>query len=76
MQDMPRNSQVMELVDAGTGVRTELPILTPTLGPEMVDVRAVKQGHVAAIADEAVLRPGPRIADGVESLARSIRSVR
>jgi iron complex transport system substrate-binding protein len=40
------------------------------------NVRAVKQGHVAAIADEAVLRPGPRVADGAEILARSIRSVR
>ncbi len=36
-------------------------------------VRAVKEGHVASLADEAVLRPGPRIADGVESLARAIR---
>ncbi len=39
------------------------------------NVRAVKEGHVASLGDEAVLRPGPRIADGVESLARAIRAV-
>ncbi len=36
-------------------------------------VRAVENDRVVSIADEVVLRPGPRIADGVEILARSIR---
>lgn len=37
------------------------------------NVRAVKEGHVASLSDEAVLRPGPRIADGAAALARAIR---
>ena len=36
------------------------------------ELRAVKQDHVVALADEVILRPGPRIADGVELLARAI----
>lgn len=35
-------------------------------------VRAVKEGHVRTIEDEAVLRPGPRIGDGLELLAKAI----
>jgi iron complex transport system substrate-binding protein len=37
------------------------------------NVRAVKEGHVVSLADEAVLRPGPRIGDGIASLAKAIR---
>jgi iron complex transport system substrate-binding protein len=33
-------------------------------------VRAVRKGHVIAINDERILRPGPRIADGLAMLAR------
>ncbi len=36
-------------------------------------VRAVRNDRVVSIADEVVLRPGPRIAQGVELLARAIR---
>jgi iron complex transport system substrate-binding protein len=35
-------------------------------------VRAVQQDRVSTITDEAVLRPGPRIADGLLLLARAI----
>ncbi|MBX3229751.1 MAG: ABC transporter substrate-binding protein [Labilithrix sp.] len=35
-------------------------------------VRAVKEGRVRTIADESVLRPGPRIGDGLALLARAI----
>jgi iron complex transport system substrate-binding protein len=35
-------------------------------------VRAVVEGHVSAITDESVLRPGPRIGDGLATLARAI----
>jgi iron complex transport system substrate-binding protein len=35
-------------------------------------VRAVREDHVVAIADESVLRPGPRIADGLATLARAL----
>jgi iron complex transport system substrate-binding protein len=35
-------------------------------------LRAVTEGRVVGIADEALLRPGPRIADGLATLARAI----
>jgi iron complex transport system substrate-binding protein len=35
-------------------------------------VRAVRQGHVVPLADERVLRPGPRIAEGLAVLARAL----
>jgi iron complex transport system substrate-binding protein len=35
-------------------------------------VRAVREGRVVAVTDEAVLRPGPRVADGLATLARAI----
>jgi iron complex transport system substrate-binding protein len=35
-------------------------------------VRAVRTGRVVALADERVLRPGPRIADGLAVLARAL----
>jgi len=35
-------------------------------------VRAVREGHVVPISDERVLRPGPRIAEGLAVLARAL----
>ncbi len=35
-------------------------------------VRAVRDDRVIALADEVVLRPGPRVADGVATLARAL----
>jgi iron complex transport system substrate-binding protein len=35
-------------------------------------VRAVREGHVVPIADERVLRPGPRVAAGLFVLARAL----
>ncbi|HVH44988.1 MAG TPA: helical backbone metal receptor [Labilithrix sp.] len=35
-------------------------------------VRAVQSGHVSTITDEAALRPGPRIAEGLALLARAL----
>jgi iron complex transport system substrate-binding protein len=35
-------------------------------------VRAVTAGHVVGITDESVLRPGPRVGDGLTTLARAI----
>jgi iron complex transport system substrate-binding protein len=40
--------------------------------PGWRDLRAVREGHVVAIHDEAVLRPGPRIGDGLATLARAL----
>jgi iron complex transport system substrate-binding protein len=36
------------------------------------NVRAVRQGHVVAISDARVLRPGPRVAEGLAVLARAL----
>jgi iron complex transport system substrate-binding protein len=41
-------------------------------GPGWKSVRAVKEGHVALVADETVLRPGPRVAEGLAVLARAL----
>ncbi|AKU96799.1 Vitamin B12 ABC transporter, B12-binding component BtuF [Labilithrix luteola] len=40
--------------------------------PGWSNVRAVKTDHVVSITDESVLRPGPRIADGLATLAKAI----
>jgi len=40
--------------------------------PGWAKVRAVAEGRVAPIADEAALRPGPRIGEGLAALARAI----
>lgn len=40
--------------------------------PGWAKVRAVAEGRVAPLPDEAALRPGPRIGDGLASLARAV----
>ncbi|CAN5836947.1 ABC transporter substrate-binding protein [soil metagenome] len=40
--------------------------------PGWSKVRAVTAGHVVGITDESVLRPGPRVGDGLTTLARAI----
>jgi iron complex transport system substrate-binding protein len=40
--------------------------------PGWGNVRAVAKEHVAVITDEAMLRPGPRIAEGLRLLARAM----
>ena len=40
--------------------------------PGWSSVRAVKAGRVVGLDDEAVLRPGPRVADGLRTLAHAI----
>jgi iron complex transport system substrate-binding protein len=40
--------------------------------PGWASVRAVKEGHVASIEDESVLRPGPRIGEGLAILSHTI----
>jgi iron complex transport system substrate-binding protein len=40
--------------------------------PGWSSVRAVREGHVVALGDERVLRPGPRIAEGLALLARAL----
>jgi iron complex transport system substrate-binding protein len=38
--------------------------------PGWRELRAVREGHVAPLTDEAALRPGPRTADGIAAIAR------
>ncbi len=40
--------------------------------PGFASLRAVKEGHVVALRDEAVLRPGPRLPRGIAALAHAI----
>jgi iron complex transport system substrate-binding protein len=40
--------------------------------PGWRDLRAVKEGNVKPIAGDAVVRPGPRIAEGLAALARAL----
>lgn len=40
--------------------------------PGWRDLRAVKEGHVVPVTDEAVLRPGPRLGDGLRTIARAV----
>lgn len=40
--------------------------------PGWAKVRAVAEGRVVSLTDESVLRPGPRVADGLATLARAI----
>jgi iron complex transport system substrate-binding protein len=40
--------------------------------PGWREVLAVKEGHVVALRDEALLRPGPRVGEGIATLARAL----
>ena len=54
------------------GKKTPLGPDTPGWGK----VRAVSSGHVAALADERALRPGPRLGGGLEALDKAIDAAR
>jgi citrate synthase len=53
-----RHSSVVELNDPATGSREQLPVLTPTLGPEMVDVRGVKKATGRYVFDPGLTATG------------------
>ena len=50
--------------DQGSGIHAE--------DPGWRELAAVREGRVMAIRDEAVLRPGPRIGDGLAVIARAL----
>lgn len=57
------------VVDGAMGAKkTPLTRETPGWGK----VRAVREGHVAPLADDAALRPGPRLGAGLRALSRAI----
>jgi citrate synthase len=57
MDRQPR-SAVVELSDPATGARDHLPVLTPTLGPQMIDVRAIKQATGRYVFDPGLTATG------------------
>ncbi len=59
---------VVDLSVADTGGPTAITAQAPGWG----DLRAVREGHVLPIADGRVLRPGPRVAQGLATLARAL----
>jgi len=50
--------------DGGTGIQSD--------DPGWREVVAVRRGRVVAIRDDAVLRPGPRIGEGLAAIARAL----
>jgi iron complex transport system substrate-binding protein len=50
--------------DQGNGIRAD--------DPGWRELAAVREGRIVALRDEAVLRPGPRIGDGLAVLARAL----
>ena len=59
------------IVDASvveTGGATRITPQAPGWG----GLRAVREGRVVPLADERVLRPGPRVAEGLAVLARAL----
>jgi iron complex transport system substrate-binding protein len=42
--------------------------------PGWAELEAVKAGRVVALRDEAILRPGPRVAEGIRTLATAVHA--
>jgi iron complex transport system substrate-binding protein len=59
------------IVDASVAETGGTTHITPQT-PGWSGVRAVREGHVVPVGDERVLRPGPRIAEGLAVLARAL----
>ena len=53
-----RNSEAMELKDLASGSTIELPVLTPTLGSQMLDVRGFKPGTGRYLFDPGLTTTG------------------
>jgi citrate synthase len=58
VQDVRRKAIVVELNDPAANSRTELPILAPIIGPEMVDVRGIKQATGRYVYDPGLTATG------------------
>jgi iron complex transport system substrate-binding protein len=59
------------IVDAAWGEATDRGRVGPG-SSGWKELRAVKDGRVVRLEDEAILRPGPRIADGLKKLAHAL----
>jgi citrate synthase len=58
MQDIHSNASVVDLTDPSTGARHQLPVLTPTLGDAMIDVRGVRQATGRYVFDPGLTATG------------------
>jgi citrate synthase len=58
VQDVRRNVNVVKLDDPATNSQTELPVLTPTIGPEMIDVRGIKKATGRYVFDPGLTATG------------------
>jgi iron complex transport system substrate-binding protein len=59
------------IVDATGGAKHEGTTISRDL-PGWSEVRAIREQRVVAVSDDRVLRPGPRVAEGLAILARAI----
>jgi citrate synthase len=57
VSDLRRNAK-LELIDPATNARTELPVIAPTMGPEMIDVRGIKQASGRYVFDPGLTATG------------------
>lgn len=60
------------LIDASSANGDEGESNAATRSGLWTSIRAVREGHVVSISDSRVLRPGPRIAEGVAVLAHAL----
>ena len=58
MSDLRRNAMLLELTDPATDAHTELPLIAPALGPEMIDVRGIKQKTGRYVFDPGLTATG------------------
>jgi citrate synthase len=58
MQDVARNATAVELTDLASRSRTELPVLVPTIGSEMVDVRGIERATGRYVFDPGLTATG------------------
>ncbi|MBK7578638.1 MAG: ABC transporter substrate-binding protein [Myxococcales bacterium] len=59
------------VVDSTGGAMREGISITKDL-PGWTEVRAVREGHLVVVSDDRVLRPGPRVGQGLAVLARAL----
>src|SRR6516162_2461020 len=58
MQDLLRNATAVELKDLASGSAIELPVLVPTIGSEMVDVRGIERATGRYVFDPGLTATG------------------
>jgi citrate synthase len=58
VSDLRRNAMLLELTDPATDAHTELPLIAPALGPEMIDVRGIKQKTGRYVFDPGLTATG------------------